>query len=200
MAITVVKVGGWAFGEILTSANMTSVDSNVTNAVDKRSGALEVTSQSYTYVLPSIAHAVDGKWDAEANGRYQQTSLTAPINAYYPLYLPNGSVITAARAYLIGAAGHSALPAQMPTIRVESVVISTGTTGNLIGTGTDASASVGAYETLHYMETTGTSAAIDRTTKAYHVAVTGESGANSTLNLIIWGVRVAFTVDRLFIG
>lgn len=54
MAFTNIKPGGYAFGEILPSADMTNVTSDLSNAIDKRSGALEITSQTVTMRQPLV--------------------------------------------------------------------------------------------------------------------------------------------------
>lgn len=54
MAFTNIKPGGYAFGEILPSADMTNVTSDLSNAIDKRSGALEISTQSVTNYQPVL--------------------------------------------------------------------------------------------------------------------------------------------------
>ncbi len=78
------------------------------------------------------------------------------------------------------AGAHGAVPATLPTVALQRLDTDDGGNGNVstVGTFTDPSATVGAYETLHDIDLSGLTA-LAGDDFVYVVRVTGEAGANA---------------------
>lgn len=198
MAFTRAKPAGWAFGEVLTSTQMNTADAYWPSAVDGRAAALEVASQSYTYLLSAL-NASDANAAYTSAGIATQTGVGAASLTDWPILLPNGSIITAFTAYLDGAPGHGGLPGTMPIVHIMRIDAATRAT-TLVASQVDTSGSVGAYEARHAVSKSGLSITLDRTASAYYLRIDGETGANSVAGLVMDTPALTFTVDRLFIG
>lgn len=89
---------------------------------------------------------------------------------------------------------HSALPANMPFLRINKLNIVTGGGSQLGSDVHDVSANVTAYDQIHSITVSGLSEVIDRTTYVYQAALFIESGSNSDNNTTYWGTVTTFTV------
>ncbi len=126
-------------------------------------------------------------------GTHIESATTGGGYCYIPIdHVPNGVTITQIDVSFEGAAGHGALPASMPKIRLVSI---TGTTGAFTNESTqadDASASTGAFESAHLLTKSGLSVVVDKTSKRYMIQVASESGANALVGARVWAARVTF--------
>lgn len=117
---------------------------------------------------------------------------TSACQLAFKLLLPVGVTVTAVSVGYVGAGGHGALPAVMPSITVSHTAFATNGSTSL-GSASDTSGSVAAFELYHLITKSGLSytvAAGDVMT----VLVTSESGANSVASANAYPfVRVTFT-------
>lgn len=148
-------------------------------------------------VLDSL---VGGNW-VYTNGFWWQTDVAAAAKLWIPLRLPVGATLTTVTVFLsgatlAGAAAHAGVPATKPKITLKASFPSSDTTttlGTVIGTATDGSASVGAYDTAHTITISGLSEVVTGS-KRYAVALEGENGANAAANkLACFGLAVVGT-------
>jgi len=195
MAISKVKPSGWAFGEILTSAQMNTLDTDHAKAVDKSVGALEIDSSSYGRVCSDVG-TIDVPADWGISQGVWSTGTTGLRHIYFSFQVPNGATITIMKAYLKGAGGHGALPATMPQARAYKVSISDGS-ATLLGSATnDPSGTTGAFQAAHEIAVTMTEV-VDSTTYRYLIDVSTETGANSIAGALYIAGRASVTVASL---
>lgn len=113
-----------------------------------------------------------------------------------PIRVPHGVTLTAVAVYLDAAGGHGALPATMPSVSVRRCdPTQAGVDVSTLGTSTDGSANVAAYEVPHAVTVSGLTEVVDRTLYGYAVRVTGETGANSAVGLLLHGfLKITYTI------
>jgi len=199
VSFTRVKPAGWATGERLTSTQMNSLDTNVSNAIDKRSPGLEIDSRSVTRWMPSLGVPVlpETNWTA-ASGYEWKTAVNTQAYIRFPLDVPHGATITAIGVYVVGGAGHAALPASMPAFTTYYSDTVTPFASNTINVGTtDTSGTTTAFQTFHAITASGLSHVVDRTQYAYMLVLGTESGANALSGFQVRGVFVTFTTTRI---
>jgi hypothetical protein len=109
-----------------------------------------------------------------------------------PVRAPHGATVTLVEVYIEGASAHAGLPANMPTISLYSM--SSSGAGTNIGTGTDASASVAAYQDPHTISLV-VSHLVNRTTGRLAVVLDAESGANALVGATYIGTRVTYNIS-----
>lgn len=109
-----------------------------------------------------------------------------------PVRAPHGATITLVEVYIIGAPGHVGLPANMPSFSLYSM--SSSGVGTNIGTGTDASASVAAFEAAHTISLS-VSHVVNRTTTRLAVFLNAESGANALVGATYIGTRITYNIS-----
>lgn len=205
MTISRVKPSSWAFGEVLTSAQMNALDSNLPLTVDGRLGALDVPSRTVTRVLNGfITPQVAANWTVI--GQFgSHCSVTSQQFLRFSLNLPQGCTLTTLYVAFRGGASHSALPATKPTAAIFKQAY-TATAPTQIGTTiTDAPASIGAYESQHILGPvsgagptfTGLTEVIDNTLNAYLLLVSTEGGANAVVDDIVGAIVAQFTLTKL---
>jgi hypothetical protein len=111
----------------------------------------------------------------------QITADTTPL--FLALPLPGiAGFIKQVGVYVHGGAGHAALPATKPRIRLMRASVSAGiVTHNEVAALNDSSVDVAAYQTTHTITLTGLSLGVTPTSPSLwtYVRFTGESGANS---------------------
>lgn len=125
-------------------------------------------------------------------GAYSQSSLATDTFVAFELDVPVGAILHGLHVYVKGGGSHSALPATMPVLRLITVVPSTGTIAQYTGA-MDSTGTFGAYDLLHPITISlgGSPITADRTTRLVAV-LDGESGANSTTSLSVYGVDFTF--------
>jgi hypothetical protein len=177
MAFTRVNPGGWPLGALLTSTQMNSLDTNVSNAIDNRVGALDIaarpTVQRYS-AMPPVA-PVPASWTL--TGHNAITTVNTLATLYWMIAPPNGSTITAMFVWLKGAGGHGALPGTMPTL--QAFKVATDSTVTVLQTVTDSSGTTGVYQAPHTMNAGSLSEVVDNTAFRYGVAITTEAVSNN---------------------
>jgi hypothetical protein len=105
-----------------------------------------------------------------------------------PLPFPGMKIVeNGVRVYLIGASGHSALPAQKPVAGLSVHALSG--TATFLGSANDLSASVEEYEELHYINPSTSEQTLTMSDQ-YHVELTGEADTNALVGLQIRAIRV----------
>lgn len=145
---------------------------------------------SAAHVQPAGGFATTGDWTYAAGA---WTNAVVGTVLMIPLAIPNGVTVTAVSVLIDPAGGHGALPAVMPSLAFRRRAIATGG-ATVIGTATDASANVAAYEPAHALTLSGLSEVIDTSIRDYHLFLTAESGANSAVGTVWYGgVSVTWT-------
>lgn len=112
--------------------------------------------------------------------------------------LPDGCALQSLRLYLKGGPSHGALPTGMPQIVLQRIDPAGGAVTTM-GTATDASANVAAYEALHSFAL-GFSApglTLDKNTYSYRLQLRSEYDTNSQPLLELWGVKATFDMTAL---
>lgn len=136
--------------------------------------------------LQCLAPAALTKWDAVADATIglalaQVTADSTPI--YLQLPLPGiAGFIKQVGIQVNGGAGHGALPATKPRLRLMRSSVNTGiVTDNEIAGANDSSSDVTAYQALHTIVLTGLSVSVQPAagSLSLYLKVTGESGASS---------------------
>lgn len=199
MTITRIKPAGWANGERLTATQMNDVDTNVTNAIDKRAGALEVDAQAVERVAASSGVPLVA---AEYTRTHEAivTAVNTQASAIYELRPYNRSEIGAVAVGIKPAGAHAGLPASMPTVELwefDMNGISPGPPAVSLGTVTDTSASVVAYEAYHLVILSGLSAPAEPSAYRYFVEFKSESGANALAGCSVYAALLSETVTEL---
>lgn len=211
MTITRVKPLGWAFGELLTAAQMNQLDIDHANAMDGAAGGtytapfilsdvtmggttkLKLASRSLTRVMAAmwtVKTAAD--WTLPDGSGLITTTNTNSTPIYKPLDLPNGCTMTSVSVWIKPAGGHGALPASKPGLGLFKVSAATGVS-TLITSMADAPASVPAYETRHTLDLSGLTEVIDKTAFQYFIQVFPEFGANAVAGAAFDDAVAVFT-------
>jgi hypothetical protein len=177
MSFARVNPAGWALDEVLTSAQMNSLDTNVSNALDKRVTGLDIDSRTGVARYTPFGTIASSNLTFQGTG-YFETSATSQQTLTYPVIAPDGATITSVTVWYTGALGHAGLPAGMPTLSLRTVVLSTGAIA-AIGTQSDTSGTTGALETYHAITLSGLSHVVERGTTVSFLRLLTESGANS---------------------
>lgn len=181
-------------GTIITEANFidAAVQSltNQAHFLRKRTPGAEA-AETVPIGIRYGAGAVDFTWDSPQM-EWRQNSVSSAGVLFFELtdVLPKNCKLTSLSATVIGAAGHSALPATPPQIvlyRKDS-----GAQGNAtsLGTEVDPSGSVGAYEVAHAIELDGLTEVIAHDSgNRYFVTLEGETGTDSAINFRLLGLH-----------
>ncbi len=111
---------------------------------------------------------------------------------WWPLDLAQGMTLTAFGVLVKGGAGHGALPAQRPRVRLVRGPLDGSAVPTVLVEVTDSAASVVAYEDEHVVTGNAGPLAIDTSLYAYWLYVVNESGANSAIGLEVSAPRVTF--------
>lgn len=111
----------------------------------------------------------------------------------------HGNVLDSVTISIVGATSGTFVGITMPTISVWRIT-DAGVETQLGSTGTDASATDGAYTALHSIYVTGIAHTIDTVTNQYFIKFTGATGGTSASGLVIRKllVGVTFTVQPEF--
>ena len=152
------------------------------------------SKQSDTAVLAPRQAAASG-FAADSEGVYEQSSTTDAV-----LYLPVGGTSGRYNDPFVfrvqGASGHAALPGTMPRVELQRKVITLGdvepASWTTVTTGTDASATVAAYEKVHTISVAMDPYDFD-TDSMWRLAVFGEASTNATT-----GLRILEAVTSVF--
>lgn len=200
-----------AHGTDITSL-LASVATKVAKAGDTMTGALTTTGVTISNTSNTISLASrsvtrsgwkvldydDPGWAVGPDGGLQ-TGVNTAVGATIEIDVPNNAVLTSIAISYTGAGGHAGLPANMPSIEVFKQSVASGEQS--MGTGTDTSVDVAAYQATHLITATvGAFATVDRTNARYYVKVESESGANALSGA---GTSVLFwtaTITELAIG
>jgi hypothetical protein len=108
---------------------------------------------------------------------------------FLPLKLPRSGTITQIAFRYKGAAGHGALPASMPVMHLEKSQLGAST---VVGSATDASGSVGAFEVDHAVTSGVLAVAIDPLF-SYSLQLVSEAGANAVAAARVYDVTITVT-------
>lgn len=211
MSFTRAKPLGWAFGEILTSAQMNALDTDHANAIDKTgdsiTGALTFSNftlasgskvklggtQTFTRTQPAGNAIPDSgtNWAYVANPGCWEAQVNSAHPLSWQINPPDGCILGDVDIWLRGSASDVGLPATMPTF--SGYIIDTTGTTTLLGTGTDTSVDVTAYKALHKMTVTFNQV-VDRTKLRYQLTVMSEAGAGANAAMRVFGVNAKFQV------
>lgn len=174
------KPPGWAFGEILTSAQMNALDIDHAAAAATTHCDAEQNRTGVQVPFGSGFPETSGTgWRLTSNWLVESTATGLRWAIDVTGLLPHGVTITQVEGVINGNAfagsAHVGLPATMPNI-LFSEVSSSGTVNYSVNV-TDGSASVGNYEVDHPVDLT-----VSRTVSRllhYWIYITGENGANA---------------------
>lgn len=131
---------------------------------------------------------------------WNQTAHAAVRYIEAPLPLPFGFEISSVKVWLDPGTGRGALPS-MPAIALVRQQFGSGPTltASLLGSQTDTSASVLAYEQLHSIEIVlGASHSVDTASGSYALIFSNEFGANAQNGTNLYTVAVTGTVKRAY--
>lgn len=175
MSFTRVNPGGWALGAQLTSTQMNDLDTNVSNSLDIRAGALDIAARASVqrYSAMSPIPPVPASWTL--TGHNAITTVDTVATLYWMIAPPNGSTVTAMFVWLKGAGGHGGLPGTMPTLQAFKVAHDG--TVTVLQSVTDSAASTIAYEAAHTMNAGSLSEVVDNTLYRYGVFLSSETDA-----------------------
>jgi hypothetical protein len=210
------KPGGWALNEVLTSSQLTALQSALERAVDGVGGGtynpspalqlnntkitlpgiadLKIPSQTLTLRPPMLPAHVIGDWSFV--NRWGQSSNAAGSKLLFPLQLKGGDSIQSVTVTLAGGPGHTNLPTVKPTISVQAYRHDN--TSQLMGSVTDNPADVSAYQTPHsvILAAPELSVALNPVWTVF-LTIEGESGTDSLQSLAIHDIALAVTRTQL---
>lgn len=170
------------------------VASNLTFSGDITLGTgkhLNVSSRVETRVASITWTPVGAGFAIDAEGKVTDSGTGAAIVAHFDI--PHGVTLNEVHVSINPAGGHGGLSFTKPNFIVTRQDLVTGAF-TTIATGTDSTASVGAYEAIHYVSATGLSEAIDRSTKGFKIYMLGEIGGDAENNLVVYGaVKLVYT-------
>lgn len=203
MSHSKVQASGWSPGQLLLSTEISTIDENVSNSVDKRAGHLEIDSVS-TSRFATHPWIPDTTTDWAIVAHAAQAAVATAATVRLLLRLPNGATLTGLSVYIQAAPAHAGLPANKPTCQLHKISAS-GTTTQIGTTITDAPADTTAYQASHILgpsggagpTLSGLSEVIDNTTYVYRVSVSNESSTNALSGLVIRRPLWVCTVTKL---
>jgi hypothetical protein len=174
-------------GDTLTVAGAVSV-TNTANTVTLASRDVDRSESGVGYADPTHwLIGSDGLWRSQA---------TTLCEYHESLGAPHGAVLKTYSVTYKGSAGHGALPANPPSVQIIKTNLATGSQ-TTVGSQTDPSASVGAFEAIHLITISGMSETVNRTTHRYAVVIKSEFGANAQANAVYFGASRNTGVTRL---
>jgi hypothetical protein len=222
MSFSRVKPTGWTANlDTVTAAQLNTLDTNVSNAVDSRGGVIVPTSlieiqgsvglkingtgaaAKLQYGSRSVprqqalnATTTSGNW-SRANtprGAWQNTASGGTLDVSLDC-LPHGGTLTGCTVRWIGAAGHAVFPGGAPTMPTWTIrTIDADGAEATVASGTDTAATAGAYEAAHSITNTAIVHTVDLENYRYVLTMTGELGGNFIANAKILQVSVACNV------
>jgi len=131
-------------------------------------------------------------------GGVTNTLANFSLPIYYVLDIPNGATIKEIKVFLQGNASgvnaHAGVPSTPPKFKLFAVSATLGTSVSQIGNNIDPSASGGAMDTLHAIDSGAISVGpVDRTTTSYIVEVDTEAGTNAQPHVNYYGAQVTYS-------
>jgi len=195
MPANIVPVDAWpanlkvaADGDAVSQATRTTVQQTYADAVTYLHGrSVEAVGGDYQVpIVPTSMYPAGWtqrwEWRTASNGWMNRDTAGADA-IMIPLPPMLGASISSVTMYLDGDAGgagpHGGLPGTMPTISLYQIAADAALMLSLVGTATDNSANVAAYEALHEVTYSPGAAQVFSHIKQYAVTITGETGANA---------------------
>lgn len=229
MTFSRVKPAGWLQDELLTPAQINGLDINQSNAIDGAAGGIyspgadiqlpgangiqwgdgrypKLTPRYERRVLNLCKlsdHPIDS-WNFTLS--WSQGSVNAEAlsqeNDDPLLYLPvdnliDGASLCAIRLWLCGAVNHVGLPTRMPWFKL--IRVPEDGVHSFLGTATDASATVSAYQAAHSVTLSfATPIAITESDESRFVLqIKGEGGVNALASLQVKAASALYLADSL---
>lgn len=207
---------GWALYEVLTSAQMNALDIDHSNAIDGAGGGsyspssplvidnvdqLEMSATNYPsqttrdewrlVSLNKLDEFVAGSSWAYSAGTWVQQSASDAIY-FAGDNLIDGAQLKGGRIWLTPAAGHGGLPTGVDLPILTIWKYAPGGAATLLGSATDSSVSVPAYELAHTIDVTFTpESALDESTGThYYMRLASEGGPNFVTGLVVEGAAL----------
>lgn len=164
-------------------------------------GAIVARYGTSEYISRQIVGALSAGWAVNADGDPAQTSVASAGSVIFPIASEDGIRLYSI-VVLVDGTGHSALPATLPTVTLQTRVVKGGTVGAWANVAefpvvTDPSTTAAEFDTPHEITTTTTlglrqSYAMTYSSQ-YRVVVTGEAGANSAVGLRVLGCTLSYS-------
>lgn len=159
-------------------------------AVIGGTGRQQLNPRQLTLLLPLLGETTSGNWSLHATEYGNWINTAAGGTVQFRLDLPHGQQLNGITLRWKGAAGHGALPT-LPVITLRRVDQDGADVS--LGSQTDPSGSVGAYENAHDIALSGLTHTIDRTLYRYVLTMTGETGGNFVANAKASAVKATVT-------
>jgi hypothetical protein len=160
----------------------------LSSSLSARAARLEDNSgvgiNEHVHVIPLGAPTLNlsDKWEYSVNEYYVQTNTTGSGGRLrFPITIPVSSSIKSLHATVIGS-GHGALPANLPTLKLQTKTIRLGTVNSQTSattTGTDPSADLTSYQRWHEIVATPAAPVTGSATSTIWAELSGEFGANA---------------------
>jgi len=167
-----------------------SLDASGAIAVNAPSGIAEDTvSHSIRFMNPSA-------WNAFADGKYSTASVTGEVAYLEFSDIPDGVTLKTVQVWIDPANGHSSVPGSKPSIGVYLLVVLTGT-HVFLGSRTDISITVPAYETPHAITAGTFSNTYLRSRHRLVVELTTESGLHAVGGGVVIGAICSYQKFKL---
>lgn len=148
------------------------------------------TMQFPLIVLPQDANAwwQFGAVPAGPNGLLQ-TNVAGARVMWLDIELPKYGKLKELHLQLVGAPAHAGLPGTMPGIALYQQDMTSVAAATLLQSATDSSGTTGAYQQAHNIALTALNLTLDASQLIhYSLRVAGETGANSLVNLCVYGL------------
>lgn len=217
--MTISRTHTWTTNEVLTSAEINAVDANVTNAIDMRAGALDITSQDVAVWLPLARLGITAGWDffPETSGQppmWCNSDVSATKYIHFPVTPRGAGTLKSLTFYMMGSYNnsHTAFPV-MPTFALNKVqtgskaytqlqLVTALSTGNFGDGPTNFGGTLSNYENVWNVVLSNGGAGFTGLDYGSNVmptvAISGESGANGkTQGLAVLGIKAIWTCTKL---
>ncbi len=197
-------------GEVISETTFTvAILEPIIDAIGVNAARTWVAAQTFTAITANNHYQVSSRVETRTMGihwqidsgfaftgeRWVDAGVGGVMSAV--IEIPHGQTLTAI-GLCFDAAPHGALPAVPPQFSFQSINTAASDAATTIATKVDNSA-LATYVDYHNVTMSGLSTVGANTSTAYRILLTGESGANSQVDLQVYG-WVKLTYTRTYIG
>ena len=137
-----------------------------------------------------------GSWGVDSTTGYWTDASTGGV-LRIPVDVPSGAVLQTVKIWIHPAGSHGGVPTVSFLLTKRVVATDTNSTPTQTG-GSETSASVAAYETVHALTLTLTGGhTVNRAAAVYHLVLTGEGGGFALAGLQLVGVEYGYTMTEV---